>query len=258
MGKITFQNSKGINLVGNLFKANSDAIVIMAHGFTSDRSSNGRFDKMADALKKDGYNVLFFDFSGCGESDDAVLSAENELDDLLSAIQFVKSQGLKRIALLGYSLGSLICLRAFSDDVSTIILFGALTGPMNYNWENYHSISQLSDLKRKGQFAIKVKSKWRKEVVICQQTLLDFEQIDQNKLLSRVTCPVLIIHGNSKDDDEELQLLENSKAGMRYLPDDSKLEVIEGANHGFQEQYEQVIDLARKWFAKYFKLEEYD
>ncbi|WP_425449315.1 hypothetical protein [Dethiothermospora halolimnae] len=36
----------------------------MAHGFTNNKSSQGRFDRIAETLKKQGFDVFAFDFSG--------------------------------------------------------------------------------------------------------------------------------------------------------------------------------------------------
>ena len=79
--------------------------------------------------------------------------------------------------------------------------------------------------------------------------LKDFEQIDQPRLLSRVKCPVLIIHGDA--DDEERMLLQRSRAGMRYLPADSRLEVIAGATHGFYDHLDELTERIQDWFSRY-------
>ena len=41
MEKINFKNSKGLNLVGNLYTTECDSVVIMSHGFTGDKSEWG-------------------------------------------------------------------------------------------------------------------------------------------------------------------------------------------------------------------------
>ncbi|HEY6953301.1 MAG TPA: alpha/beta fold hydrolase, partial [Bacteroidota bacterium] len=110
MERVEFINSRGLRLVGNYHRAGSGAGVVLAHGFTSDKSAVGRFDSLSPALHKTGYSVLAFDFSGCGESDAEILAAHNMVDDLRCAIDFVKNNGCSRVALYGHSLGGLICL----------------------------------------------------------------------------------------------------------------------------------------------------
>ena len=44
MKKIFFKNPRGLRLVGDIYPADSESIIIMAHGFTGDRKEEGRFD----------------------------------------------------------------------------------------------------------------------------------------------------------------------------------------------------------------------
>ncbi len=252
MDRVEFRNSRGLRLVGNLHTAKSDAGIILAHGFTSDKSATGRFDSLSEALHKPGYGVLAFDFSGCGESDPEILAAHNMVDDLRSAINFMRSSGPSRIGLYGHSLGGTICLKCADAGVQTMVLSGAATDKMDYNWKQYYSEAQLTDLKRKGSF--KLVDRTGKERTIGRQMLMDFEEIDQPSLLGGVSCPVLLIHGNARDDEEELALLERSHRGMEFLPGGSRLEIVEGANHTFLGHWPAVIALATGWYLRHIPI----
>lgn len=251
MERVKFKNSRGLSLVGSLYSTDSKAIVIMAHGFTNNKSSQGRFGRLAESLKDLGYNVLAFDFSGCGESDPDIITASKEVDDLKSAIEFVKSKGYRKIALFGNSLGSLICLKSFRTEIVTMVLTGALTDSMKYNWDEFFSKEQLEELEQEGYLTMEDEKLGTRRVG--SQMLLDFEEINQKELLKDVTCPVLIIHGNSHEDQEERQLLQRSKRAMNMLSEDSKLVVIEGGKHGLKDNYDQVIDLTKDWYLKFLK-----
>jgi pimeloyl-ACP methyl ester carboxylesterase len=248
MNRIEFKNSRNLTLVGNLSRNSSAAAIVMAHGFTSDKSSDGRFDRLAESLNSRGFTVLAFDFSGCGESDSDILTLEHQIDDLKSAISFVKSMGQVRIGLHGHSLGGLICLRAFTPAISTMVLTGALTDSMKYEWEQFFSEKQLQDLDRDG-YLITV-DRTGKERRIGRKMLDGFGEIDQRALLTNVGCPVLLIHGDDPNDLEEIQLLERTRRGMKFLSSDSRLEIIGGANHGFRNHYQSVIDLTSNWFLR--------
>jgi hypothetical protein len=41
MEKVTFKNSRNLILVGNFYPSSPENIIIMCHGFTSDKSSRG-------------------------------------------------------------------------------------------------------------------------------------------------------------------------------------------------------------------------
>jgi len=251
MERITFRNSRKLSLVGNLYPSNSKSIIIMCHGFTSDKNSRGRFPKLATAFNEYGFNVLSFDFSGCGESDDDSLTIEKEVDDLKSAIVYVKSKGYEKIGLYGHSLGSLICLKNYTHEIKTMVLMGAITDSMKYNWAEFFNKEQMVELKSKGYITQYTSEELRKKIIIDREMLDGFELINQNELLKDIKCPVLIIHGNN--DEEEKLLYEKSKAGMYLLSTDSELKIIEGADHSFLGQFDIVINLAVDWFKEYLK-----
>ena len=80
--KITFQNSRGTKLVGVLHlpdKKTSSAVII-SHGFAANKDRT-RLIKLAETLSKNGFAVLRFDFSGCGESEDSRLRESDEGDE---------------------------------------------------------------------------------------------------------------------------------------------------------------------------------
>ena len=253
MQRVTFLNSRRLTLVGNFFPSTSAASVILAHGFTSDKSSRGRFTRIAQALNDSAYTVLAFDFSGCGESDDDSLTAAKQVDDLRSAIAYMQARGFRRIALWGHSLGSRICLQAYSPEIATLVLTGAATGPLYYHWEDYYSAEQLRELAATGYLTVRLNEGLRREVVIEAQMLKDFAEFDQAAALSRIQCPVLIIHGDA--DAEERQLLELSQRGLHYLPTASRLEVIHGAPHNFLAHLDRVIELGQAWLLEHLPLE---
>ena len=58
MEQITFRNSRDLRLVGNLYSSNSKSIIIMCHGFMSNKYSKGRFEKLAIAFNKCGFDAL--------------------------------------------------------------------------------------------------------------------------------------------------------------------------------------------------------
>ena len=254
MERVTFRNSRNLSLVGHYYDARSGAAIVFSHGFASDKSSDGRFDRMAEALESDGYRVLTFDFSGCGESDDDVLDLSHQIDDLKCAISFVQSKGAESIGLHGHSLGGLVCLMTSSPDVRAMVLTGALTDSMKYDWTSIYSAGQLHKLEVDGYLLTTDRSGRQRK--IGRDILHEFDRIDQKELLQSVKCPVLLIHGNDPNDWEELELLKRSRKGIHMLPDQSRLEVIDGANHGFRGHYDHVIALTQEWYRRFIVREE--
>ena len=120
----------------------------MAHGFASERGSRGRFPAIAAALAAAGIASLAFDFAGCGESDDDVLTLDHQVDDLHPALAHARSLGYRRLALHGHSLGGGVCLAAAPPQVITIAATGAPTAAMHYDWRDYFTAAQMGELER--------------------------------------------------------------------------------------------------------------
>jgi esterase/lipase len=249
MQKITFLNSRNLKLIGDLYSLNSKSIVIMAHGFTNDRKSNGRFEKLALMWNSIGHDAFAFDFGGCGESDSEFITVSNQVNDLKSALNLFTEKGYNKISLYGNSYGSLICLKSYTPKISTIILTCPITDSMHYKWEEHFDKKDLEKIYNTGSAEIRISPE--RIFKISKQTLLDFEKINQKKLLSNIICPVLIIHGNNITDKEELELLEKSKKGMKYLSVSSKLEILEGERHGLRDKWDEVVNQSKDWLLKY-------
>ncbi|MDR7856600.1 alpha/beta fold hydrolase [Tissierella sp.] len=249
MEQVVFRNSRNLKLVGNLYQSNSKHIIIMCHGFMSNKYSRGRFEKLAIAFNECGFSALAFDFSGCGESDNDSLTIEKEVDDLKSAILYIKSKGYEKIALYGYSLGTLICLKSYTPEIITMVLSGALTGSMKYNWNEFFTKEQMEELKDKGYITENISGEERETIIIDRKILEGFELINQNELLRKVKCPVLLIHGDN--DEEEILLYERSKEAIDLLSIDSQIEVINGADHSFLNHLDTLVNLTVDWFKKY-------
>ena len=250
MVKIFIKNNRGFILAANHWFAGSESIIIMSAGFTGDKSMNGRFEKIAEKFCDAGYGVIAYDYCGCGESDDEILTPENAVHDLLSVIEYAKHRGYSNIGLFGQSYGGLISLRAYSKDISAIVLVGAVTGVIKYDWNDHYSEKELDELKRTGYMMIKKDSGVRDVVIINRDMLEDFDQIDQKELLGKVKCPVLIIHGDTGE--EERMLSDISQGGMRFLSAGSRLEVLEGAHHRFSDHLNEIAKLAINWYNNSF------
>lgn len=202
---------------------------------------------MADKLVEEDFDALLIDFSGCGESDDDELTSFNQTNDLASAIEYAVNRSYKSIILFGNSFGTLACMKNYSDQIKTMVLIGALTDKMDYTWSDYYSEDQLMTLEKQGFFY----EDTEREHKISRQTLLDFEEVEQDKLKADIKCPVMIIHGNNPSDEEEIILLSHSRNAINKLPEGSALEVIEGGCHGLREHWQEVISLTCSWILKH-------
>ena len=80
--------------------------IILVHGINTNRSANG-LTEMATRLHERGFGVLLFDLRAHGESEGKKASGGwNEKWDVLGAYDYLVSQGVKKIAVIGVSMGA--------------------------------------------------------------------------------------------------------------------------------------------------------
>lgn len=116
-----------------------DRIVIMAHGYSQNRSNEKPMMPTAKALHDQGIAVLMFDFRNAGESEGTLTSVgQFEYYDLLGAIEFAKSQGYRQIGLYGLSMGAATSLNAAADspDVQAVVADSPFADLSTYLKEN--------------------------------------------------------------------------------------------------------------------------
>ncbi|MDB5052603.1 MAG: alpha/beta hydrolase [Bacilli bacterium] len=125
--QITYQDvefaSRGdaIKLKGWFLPAKkSDKTIILAHGYKKNRVQDTvPALPLAKSLVGAGYQVLMFDFRNSGESEGTLSSVgELEKNDILGALDWVKSNHSSQVSLFGFSMGATTSLLAAADDPS--------------------------------------------------------------------------------------------------------------------------------------------
>jgi pimeloyl-ACP methyl ester carboxylesterase len=131
--EITFDSADGVTLAGRLFGPDEgSAGVVLAHMFPADQSSWYAF---ADRLAGEGYRVLTFNFRGyCLGGDAGCSEGEKRIPDIwqdvVGAMDALRSEGVSRIALIGASMGgtaSLVAASKEGEDVDAIVTLSAPT-----------------------------------------------------------------------------------------------------------------------------------
>lgn len=242
---VTFSNSFGLNLRGLFSEASEERILLLAHGFMSDKSAHGRFAQVTELANHLGWSTLAFDFSGCGESDDAPITVERETDDFLSALELCRSHGYRKFAFLGNSLGVRSCLHCADQDPVTMILIGGAMNSMLYNWSDYFTAVQLEELRLQGRTEYPVDRAGRTRCLITKETLSDFANFDKEAIFKQLRCPVLLIYGDQGW--EESTLLDKARQSMHLLPVGSALQVIPGEEHGCRGRFDLVLRHIESW-----------
>jgi alpha/beta superfamily hydrolase len=134
--EVAFSAEDGTELIGRLW-GDGDVGVILAHGF-SEVTGQDDWLPWPGILSEEGYSVLTFNFRGfC--SDDGCSGEELELGnnwkDVLAAIDFLSSQGVERVFLVGASMGGIAVMRAARDprvEVAGVVSLSTPQFPARY------------------------------------------------------------------------------------------------------------------------------
>lgn len=248
MEKVKFENSRGKELVGNYWRADSDVGVVMSHGFTGNKEEWGKFTEVAEELNSEGFYVLTFDFSGCGESEDDKITVDKEVDDLNSAIDFIQSKGVEKLGLFGLSQGGWVTLETYKErkeEISCLVLLAPLTGRIPSYREQKFSEKQREELQEKG-YTIRTREKGKRDKFEIPAKLIDKkENLDQDALLEGVECPVLFIHGT----EDETVPIEHSRKAVEKLRNGELIEIQD--DHYWERSTSEVAEDAVKWFKEY-------
>ncbi len=251
MKKLFFRNKRRQRLAGVLHEAGKEKAIIMAHGFRSDKDEDGIFIRVADALCKGGFTVLRFDFAGSGESEGkfSEMMLSKEVEDLESAILFMKNQGYGKIGLVGASFGGAVYILGHPNGIASIVLWNPvsktssfenyLSNKVNRNWKNEIEKGYLKFYSEKRS----------KSYSISKNMILEMEKINFQSESIKIKAPILIIHG---DNDSYLPF-SDSRELLKFLKAPKKLEIIKGAEHGFHDNAsgKTAIKLTLDWFRKY-------
>jgi pimeloyl-ACP methyl ester carboxylesterase len=119
---VVFSSEDGLRLVGTLYGAGRPVAVIMSHMFPTDQTS---WAPLAALLAGQGYAALTYDFRGYGASRGDRRIAEIDRD-LRAAVAFMRSQGARKIVLVGASMGGTATVKvAAKEQPAAIVVISA-------------------------------------------------------------------------------------------------------------------------------------
>ncbi|MDC1067591.1 alpha/beta fold hydrolase, partial [Candidatus Kapabacteria bacterium] len=238
---IQFESKEQLPIKCDLLLNNSGdkkPLVILLHGFKSFR--NWGFNPwISDKLNKKSFNVLNFDFSRNGISDqqkmiyDVELFRKNtvgiELDDIdiilnsLNSIEQLTSKWNGDVYLIGHSMGgaiSAITAQKFPI-IKKISLWGAIS-----KW-NRNSSRQKQEWKEKGYMEFKENSTG--QTIFLDYSYLQYKEQNTDKIdirnsIKNIDIPIQIVHGEqdftvpAKEGEILYSLALNPKSEIKLIP----------------------------------------
>ena len=212
--------------------------VIISHGFTSNMTKTKPYGM---ALAEAGFRCFVYDFCGGGlesASDGSFtdMTPLTEVDDLLAVVEYVRSRDDTdngQITLAGCSQGGfvsgLVSAKLKEQIRSLILLYPALCIPddarkgsmqfFRFDPQNVPDVIEAGPFKLGGCYPISVMD------------------MDQDQEISAYDGPVLIIHGDSDEFVDVKYAYQLFDYLISHGHDDCELHILEGAPHGFRDEY---------------------
>lgn len=180
---VSFTTDDNINISGWFIPAKNKTAktIILMHGYPADKG-----DILPGTLfLHQQYNLFYFDFRYLGESGGSYSTlGKNETLDLLAAIKFLESRGIKDVIVWGFSLGGAVALMTapLSKNISCIISESAYAR-LDWLANDYYRIPLL-------------------KYPLAQLTRLwgilflgyDIKDVSPVQSAEKITVPVLLIH----------------------------------------------------------------
>lgn len=217
--------------------------VVLCHGFNSHKNAT-TYRTLAARLAQYGIATLRFDFFGHGESEGAFedITITEAKENVMSALQIMRTRGMTRLGLFGSSFGGWASLlaAAVTPDLTAL----ALKSPVSDYWEKERLTGkEIAGWKREG-FRLRptrdgstqrVKYRFYEEAIAHSVY----------PMAHAVQCPTLIVHGTA---DESVPFAQSEK--IAALIPHCRLEEVPGADHGYTRaaDFELMVNRVAEFF----------
>jgi len=245
--RISIISSRGDTLSGVLHHpilANPQGSVIVCHGMESDKHSE-KLVFLCNELAQRGSVALRFDFRYVGESSGkfADITYSGEFEDLMAAYKLMRRQFSGRIAILGSSMGGTVALMfaAQEPSLAALVIVAAPLHPENFP----KRVLTPTGIQQWREHGFTLYKGHRLNVSLLE----DLETINVPAVARKITCPVLILHG---DADEVVPVAEAYEL-IDCLNHTKRLSVLGGADHRLSNPavMRQAMTEALDWLTKH-------
>lgn len=142
-----FFDSEGIQLEGLIetgIQTSEGFIITHPHSLYGGNMDNSVVETVCSACRNRGFPTLRFNFRGVGQSSGTFGSGIGEQQDVLAAVTYMKSRGISRVTLAGYSFGAWVIAHTpyIPSDIRSVMMISPPTAFMAFQPD--HPIVSLS------------------------------------------------------------------------------------------------------------------
>lgn len=225
---------------------NPHFIVVMSHGFTSNRNTK-LFQELEKELNSKGIGTVRYEYYGHGRayghkkrglSNDVTIT--KSVESLRAVIKHVRRKGYKDIALVGSSFGGLLSIIAASrEKIKFLAIRSPVTDPVTF-WNERISKKTTEEWKKRGLFRY---DRLGEDYTLKWDFWKDMHKYKTGKLAKHITCPVFIVHG----DKDDVVPIKYSKAFAKLTG--AELFIVKDAEHRYlKKKHYKIMKAAIKNF----------
>lgn len=242
MEDVIFSDLHGNRLLGRLsLPEQAGSVVILSHGFQSNKESK-LYVELQNELNKVGIGTFLYDMYGhgplyCKESPYSVtkdVTLSKSVDSLTAAITVVRSRGKYDVGLMGSSFGGLVSIIVASRDsqVAALALKSPVTEPITF-WKQRLGDKRIAKWKREGVMHY---NEHGEHFELNYSFWEDLTTYKTHEMAKDITCPILIVHGDS---DSVVPIRQSQDLAIII---NTELRIVKGANHNYADtsQYNKM------------------
>ncbi|QXP59597.1 bifunctional alpha/beta hydrolase/OsmC family protein [Olleya sp. HaHaR_3_96] len=254
--KINFTNAEGQQLVGRLelpINQHPHNFAIFAHCFTCNKNLSA-VKNITRELTSNGFGVLRFDFTGLGESegDFENTNFSGNVDDLISASNYLKENYTAPTLLIGHSLGGAAVIFAAStiDSVKAVATIGAPSNPKHVEHLIQNSVDEI---KATGKANVSIGGR---PFTIKKQFLDDIETKSLPDVAKNLRKALLVMH-SPQDTTVGIENAEEIYIAARHP---KSFVTLDGADHLLMKKEDSVYvgSVIATWAKRYISIPKID
>lgn len=254
--KINFTNAEGQQLVGRLelpINQHPHNFAIFAHCFTCNKNLSA-VKNITRELTSNGFGVLRFDFTGLGESegDFENTNFSGNVDDLISASNYLKGNHTAPTLLIGHSLGGAAVIFAASkiDSVKAVATIGAPSNPKHVKHLIQNSVEEI---KATGKANVSIGGR---PFTIKKQFLDDIETKSLPDVAQNLRKALLIMH-SPQDTTVGIENAEQIYVAARHP---KSFVTLDGADHLLMKKEDSIYvgSVIATWAKRYISIPKID
>ena len=214
-------------------------LLICAHGFKANRTEDGRFLQVAQALAENGVMSIMMGFPGCDVSKEDFLnySLTSCMDDIDNCYRYIKDNydiDPDHVGMIGYSMGGRLT-SLYIKKHPEIRCIGIWAGACydGFGGDSFLGVGTdtLKNEEKKKGYCDFLNSFDNTYIKLSKQLIEDMENMSPVEGLNGYTGDAIVVHGD-KDITVPYEQAFDTYASLIHA-EDRKLLTVEGADHGF-------------------------